>query len=130
MRPLTAPTRPMRIGEVARACGLTRRAIRFYEARGLITQIERDDQDGRLYSAEVVDELEDIALARRADLSLKDVAEMCRVGQEGGKAARRARLAELCRARAASLVEEQRRLAEIIEEVAGGRALRAVAGTR
>lgn len=130
MRPLTAPTRPMRIGEVARACGLTRRAIRFYEARGLITQIDRDDQDGRLYGAEVVDELEDIALARRADLSLKDVAEMCRVGQEGGKAARRARLAELCRARAVWLTEEQRRLADIMEEVVGGQTLRAVAGVR
>lgn len=130
MRPLNSPTRLMRIGEVARACGLTRRAIRFYEARGLITQIERDDHDGRLYSPEVVDELEDIALARRADLSLVEVAEICRVGQEGGKAARRARLAELCRARAARLAEEQRRLGDIIEEAIGGHALRAVAGAR
>ena len=130
MRQLNSPSRLMRIGEVARACGLTRRAIRFYETRGLITQIERDDRDGRLYGAEVVDELEDIALARRADLSLKDVADICRVGKAGGKAARRARLAELCRARAAFLTEEQHRLADILEEVSGGQALRAVAGAR
>jgi MerR family regulatory protein len=38
------------IGEAARRAGLTRKAVRLYEARGLLPPVERTESGYRLYS--------------------------------------------------------------------------------
>ncbi len=62
----------MRIREVERLTGLSRKAIRLYEAKGLLT-VERSDNDYREYGDEDVARLKRIAALRRAGVSITDI---------------------------------------------------------
>jgi len=62
----------MRIGELARAAGVTPRALRYYEEQGLISA-ERDHNGYRLYPAESVPLVRNIARLLSAGLSSDDV---------------------------------------------------------
>jgi MerR family transcriptional regulator, repressor of the yfmOP operon len=50
-----APSGPLRIGEAARACGVTTRTLRYWQEIGLLTPSGRHDGGGRLYSATEVE---------------------------------------------------------------------------
>ncbi|MBY4866695.1 MerR family transcriptional regulator [Burkholderia sp. Bp9017] len=63
----------MRIGELAKLSGLTASRIRFYEAEGLITAVERGANGYREYSEAAVWMLEIIAGAQRAGFSLEQI---------------------------------------------------------
>ena len=71
------PDRHMQIGVVAEATGLTQRTIRYYEELGLLPAPERTQGDFRLYTAQDVYRLAEIA--RLKDLlgfSLADIKEI------------------------------------------------------
>jgi len=63
----------MRIGELAKLSGLTASRIRFYEAEGLITAVERGANGYREYSAAAVWMLEIIASAQSTGFSLEQI---------------------------------------------------------
>jgi DNA-binding transcriptional MerR regulator len=70
-----AAFRTATIHQIARRLGVTPRAIRFYEERGLV-EIDRDAQNCRRYDLPAQDRLELIITLRRAGLSLGEVREV------------------------------------------------------
>ena len=63
------------ISEVARRTGLTARALRFYEARGLVTPL-RSYNGRRYYGPAELERIHQIVMLKRAGLSLGDIARM------------------------------------------------------
>ncbi|CAB3969516.1 MULTISPECIES: MerR family transcriptional regulator [Burkholderia] len=63
----------MRIGELAKLSGLTASRIRFYEAEGLLTAVERGTNGYREYGDDAVWMLEIIAGAQSAGFSLEQI---------------------------------------------------------
>ena len=63
----------MRIGELARATGLSTKTIRFYEVEGLITDPPRTDSGYRAYAEPDVARLHFILKAKRLGLSLGEI---------------------------------------------------------
>lgn len=104
------------VGEVARRTGLTSRAIRLYEDRGLI-QPARDALGRRQYSAELLARLEVIALARRAGLSIEDIGELLQIGDVQGREPRRLRMIELCEQRQQDLIRQGRRIVGVLQRL-------------
>jgi MerR family copper efflux transcriptional regulator len=72
------------VGEAARAANLTRKAIRVYESKGLVTPTARTSTGYRRYSAVEVETLQFIRRARALGLGLDDVAEILAVRRGGG----------------------------------------------
>ena len=113
---LRAPSRRYTIAQAGRLSGLTARAIRIYEARGLISPERSGDNAVRYYNEADVAALTRIARARRAGLSLSEIGELIEVGQRLGRRAQSARLAEICRARAAAIELQRQELEELAQE--------------
>jgi len=67
----------VRIGEAARETGVTIKAIRHYEAVGLLTTLEREGRYRRL-STENVDQLRLIAHCRGLGFTLREIHEVLR----------------------------------------------------
>ncbi|QPF91387.1 MerR family transcriptional regulator [Bradyrhizobium commune] len=63
----------MRIGELAARSGLTASRIRFYEASGLISTVERGANNYREYTRDAVMLLEIITSAQNAGFSLEEI---------------------------------------------------------
>ncbi len=70
----------MRIGELAKLSGLTASRIRFYEAAGLVTAVERAANGYRDYAPEAVWMLEIIASAQAAGFSLEQIRHLLPLG--------------------------------------------------
>ncbi len=68
----------MKIKEVARYCGLTEKAIRLYESRGLVRPItaERNGRNYREYDEKCLRDLMTVSILRRAEFSLEQIATM------------------------------------------------------
>jgi DNA-binding transcriptional MerR regulator len=64
----------MTVGQAAQAAGLTRKAVRLYEERGLLPPAPRTMAGYRLYDQDDIDALTFIRRARALDLSLDDIA--------------------------------------------------------
>jgi DNA-binding transcriptional MerR regulator len=64
------------VSEAARLAGTTRKAIRVYEAKGLLPDPERTDAGYRLFTAEDVEVLRFIRRARSLGLSLAEIGEV------------------------------------------------------
>ena len=62
----------MRIGDVEKQTGISRKTIRFYEQYGLIS-VNRSENSYRDYGPEVVGQLRAISQLRRAGVSLADI---------------------------------------------------------
>ena len=72
------------IGEFARRSGLSLKALRLYDARGLLPPVRVDDGSGyRFYAPEQLERAHTIALLRRLDMPLSTIADVL------GAAARR-----------------------------------------
>jgi DNA-binding transcriptional MerR regulator len=69
----TAADELLTIGAAARRVGLTRRAVRLYEARGLLPPVERTRSGYRLYDEHDVRALRFIGQARAVGLSLEEI---------------------------------------------------------
>lgn len=66
----------MNISDVAKKTGLTSKAIRFYEEKGLVTPPLRMDNGYRSYSAKHVEELTLLRQARQVGFNLDECREM------------------------------------------------------
>jgi MerR family redox-sensitive transcriptional activator SoxR len=71
----------MRIGEVAKAAGLRKSAIRYYEEIGLLPEPERVSGQ-RVYDRSVLRRLSLIDVSQRAGLSLDEIGELLDAGTE------------------------------------------------
>jgi len=65
----------MNIGELAKQSGLAASRIRFYEAQGLISQVGRQSNGYRRYSAEALQTLQLIQSAQQAGFTLQELIE-------------------------------------------------------
>lgn len=63
----------MKIGEVAKAAGITASRIRFYERHGIIAPAARNQNGYRDYSPDIVDRLKMIDLSQRLGFSLREI---------------------------------------------------------
>lgn len=72
------------MGQAGRAAGVTRKAIRVYEARGLLSATTRTAAGYRLFSDADVDTLRFIRRARGLGLGLDDVTEVLVQRRSGG----------------------------------------------
>lgn len=66
----------MTISDVAKQTGLTRKAIRFYEDKRLVTAPIRTDNGYRSYSAKHIEELTLLRQARQVGFSLEECREL------------------------------------------------------
>lgn len=70
------PPDRMRVGEVARRCGLSREVINSYAMFGLITEAERSPSGHRLFAPEVFQRLKMIGLLKQRGYTLRDIREI------------------------------------------------------
>ncbi|MGH8383937.1 MAG: MerR family transcriptional regulator [Pseudomonas sp.] len=66
----------MKIGELAQMSGLSASRIRFYEAQGLIRQVERQANGYRRYPSQVLQTLQIIQCAQHAGFSLEELKQL------------------------------------------------------
>lgn len=67
----------MRIKEVEERTGLTAKAIRLYESKGLLRVARQAENAYRDYTEEDVERLKTIAVLRRLDVSIKEIKDWC-----------------------------------------------------
>jgi DNA-binding transcriptional MerR regulator len=75
----------MRINEVAKAAGVNRETLRYYERRGLLDQPDRSPGGHRLYDERAVQTLRIIKAAQRLGFTLEEVADLIEVGRRRGR---------------------------------------------
>ena len=75
----------MTIGQAAHAAGLTRKAVRLYEAKGLLSPAERTAAGYRLYTPGDVKLLTFIRRARTLGLHLDDLADVLAIRHRGAR---------------------------------------------
>jgi MerR family transcriptional regulator, copper efflux regulator len=118
----------MTVGQVARRAGLSPRAVRFYEAEGLLPPAQRTASGYRHYADHELELLRFVRQLRSVGLSLADVREVIRIREHGVPAPGRvitmleARIAVLDR-ELESLPEARGRLVEVLHRahlVVGG----------
>lgn len=73
----------MRIGEAAAEAGMTPKALRFYEDRGLLPHTGREPNGYRVYGPETVKRLEFIRRGRAAGLTLAQIGGILAVHDRG-----------------------------------------------
>jgi MerR family copper efflux transcriptional regulator len=71
------------IGQAARAAGVTRKAVRLYEAKGLLPKTDRSTSGYRLHSPSDVELLVFIRRARALGLHLDDIRDILDVKMRG-----------------------------------------------
>lgn len=65
--------RTYRIGEVARATGVTAEALRFYEREGLLPTPLRSAAGARRFAADIIDRVRFVKQAQAVGLTLRDI---------------------------------------------------------
>lgn len=71
------------VGEAARAAGVSTRAVRLYEAKGLLAEPGRTSAGYRVLTDDHVDTLEFIRRGRSLGLSLNDIGEIMDIAASG-----------------------------------------------
>ena len=93
----------MRIGELAQACGVNPRTIRYYEAFGLLPEAVRAPSGHRVYSERDLHRLGFIRRAKRIGLPLASIREITTYADTGSCQHLRPRLKELITAQLAEI---------------------------
>lgn len=73
----------LKIGEVARRAGVGRKAIRIYEARGILPSTQRAENGYRLYSPDTVELLRFVKQAQRVGLTLGEIRDIVTIRRGG-----------------------------------------------
>jgi DNA-binding transcriptional MerR regulator len=68
--------RALRIGEVAARSGISRKALRLYETRGIVPKPRRSPAGYRVYDINVLGILHFVTQARRLGLTLKEIGDI------------------------------------------------------
>jgi DNA-binding transcriptional MerR regulator len=100
----------MRIGELAQACGVNPRTIRYYEAFGLLPEAVRAPSGHRVYSGRDLHRLQFIRRAKHIGLPLDSIRQITTYADTGSCQHLRPRLKELI---AAQLAEIGNRITEL-----------------
>jgi DNA-binding transcriptional MerR regulator len=104
------------IADLASAFDITPRAIRFYEAEGLITP-ERRGQS-RIFSKRDVARLAWVLRGKRVGFSLSEIKELLDLYDVGdGRLTQREKTLQKCRAQLASLEAQRQDLDQVIDEL-------------
>ena len=82
----------MRIKEVEKTTGLTAKAIRLYESKGLLSVARENENDYRDYTPEDVERLKTIAVLRQLDVPVKTIKEWV-----DGKVSLSTMISDVCR---------------------------------
>lgn len=77
------PSKALTIGQVAKQAGLGTRAIRFYEAKGLLSPASRGENRYRLYGPDAIDVLRFVRQAQTMGLTLAEIREIIGIRQGG-----------------------------------------------
>ncbi|HRD27038.1 MAG TPA: MerR family transcriptional regulator [Caulobacter sp.] len=107
------------IRDVVQRTGLTFRAVRLYEERGLIVST-RDPLGRRWYDADMSERLAFISLARRAGLSLAEIGDLLKTGDRHGHPRRVSDSLVLLRRRLAELDRQRDAVKACLSELDGG----------
>lgn len=105
------PKESLRTAQVCRVAGVTRGALRLYERRGLIRPHSRSRAGYRAYSADAVQRLQAIKIAKELGLSLKEIAEVFDLADE--RVVSTASLRRMARTRVAEIDRRLARLAMV-----------------
>lgn len=73
----------MRIGDLARATGVSPQTIRFYERRGLLPSAARDPNGYRTYDGALAGQLRFIRAAQAAGLTLAEIGSITQLRRAG-----------------------------------------------
>jgi DNA-binding transcriptional MerR regulator len=106
------------ISTVCELFGLTPRAVRFYEDRGLVTS-GRDRFNCRKYDSRARARLEQIAGYRQAGLSIDDILEIFALETEGANAQRECATRKL-KARLVEIESARRHAEQMLQRFAAG----------
>jgi MerR family copper efflux transcriptional regulator len=71
------------VGEVARAAGLSAKAVRLYEAKGLVPPAQRTDAGYRTYAADDIAVLQLIRQAKTLGLTLTEIRDILEIRRDG-----------------------------------------------
>ena len=104
-------SRPMNIGEAARAAGISAKMVRHYEQIGLLPAAARSDAGYRQYSARDVSLLRFIRQARRLGFSMDQIADLLGLWSDSRRASREVKA--LAQQHLDALGEKMRELAEM-----------------
>lgn len=110
---------PCTIAHISRSFGLTPRAIRLYEERGLIS-VDRDGLNRRRYSREARDRLQMIARLRVIGLGIEEIRALLQPGAPQADT-QRGRIVEAVAARLARLQSEAERTRALLSDLQGER---------
>jgi DNA-binding transcriptional MerR regulator len=112
--PPRAPPEALSITQLCRQSGATPRALRYYEAVGLLSPRRRDNQT-RIYLHREKVRLELILRGRRAGFTLKEVRGLFETYDKGGRDAQRVRALPLFKERLAALTLKRAEIAGALE---------------
>ncbi len=73
------------IGELAKRCGVSTEALRFYEKNGLIKPATRNESGYRLYSDESEKQIQFVLKAKSLGLSLDEIKELLSIRLEASE---------------------------------------------
>ena len=112
----------LKIGDLAKRCGVSRDTLRFYEREGLISPPLRSDAGYRLYGEPDAQRIQFIRRAQSVGLTLDDIRELLRVQRLRTPGACR-RVAERLRSRIGAIDQRIAELDAFRRELAKGLAL-------
>ncbi len=109
----------MRIGELARACSVNPRTIRYYEAFGLLPKAARALSGHRIYSEQDLHRLQFIRRAKQIGLPLASIRQITTYADRGSCQHLRPRLKELIAAQLAEIDARIKDLRSLQRELQG-----------
>ena len=113
MKPLRPPPTLSTLAQIRREFGVTARALRYYEERGLLSPTR--SQQVRVYAHRDRVRLQLILKGQRAGLSLRAIRELLDVYDKEGKVAQQAKALPRLKAQVAVLEAQRRQLDGAIE---------------
>lgn len=106
---------PLTVTHLARACGLSRSTVLYYEAMGLLNPARRSAGNYRLYGQKDLDRLRQICIYRGAGLTVGDIRSMLDESRGDAAGVLKRRLAEL-NVEIGKLRDHQRAIARLIKD--------------
>lgn len=107
----------MRIGDMARECGVNPKTVRYYEALGLLPRPTRTASGHRLYTGRDVERLRFIRRAKAIGLPLASIGQITRYADAGACQHLRPRLQALIAAQLAEIENRMRELRALAREL-------------
>jgi DNA-binding transcriptional MerR regulator len=116
---------PLTVTRLARACGLSRGAVLYYESIGLLKPVRRSAGNYRLYGEKDLERLRQVCHYRNAGLKLSDIRSILERAHGDAAAVLQRRFVELG-AEIEKLREHQRAIARLLENTDRMRRMRMV----